>query len=77
MTITLVHQDVLAALVWTAVAFTAGVAYAAYRALSWVDRIRTWAHALPPEDVQLLGGPACGGCASDHQRNIDTEGNST
>lgn len=38
--------DVIAAILWTVIAWCAGVAFAVYRALSWVDRMHTWARTV-------------------------------
>lgn len=44
--IRLLSPDVLAALLWSVVCFVAGVAWAAYRAVGWVDRMRAWAYSV-------------------------------
>lgn len=41
----LLSPDLLVALLWTACSFVAGVSYAAYRAVGWVDRMRSWAYS--------------------------------
>jgi hypothetical protein len=38
--------EYLQALVWTVCCFVAGVGWACYRAVSWVDRVRAWAHSI-------------------------------
>lgn len=38
--------DALMAILWTVVSFVAGVAYAAYRAVGWVERMRAWARSV-------------------------------
>lgn len=50
------NPDLAAVMVWSATCFVAGVVYAAYRAIGWVDRIRTWALTEPcdPENEPEL-----------------------
>jgi hypothetical protein len=38
---------VLAVLAYSGACFCAGVAWAAYRAVGWTERIRRWAHSEP------------------------------
>lgn len=46
----LLSVEVVTALLWSLICFTAGVGYAAYRAVGWADRIRSWAHSLPVDE---------------------------
>lgn len=56
--IRVLSDDALAALVWSVVCFAAGVAYAAYRAVSWVDRMRSWAGVPTTRQRAYLAGVA-------------------
>lgn len=45
--------DQMVAILWSACCFVAGVSWAAYRAVGWVERMRSWAHNEPlPEEVE-------------------------
>lgn len=46
--------DLAAFVIWSLGAFGAGVSWAAYRAVSWVDRMRAWAYSIP--GASLAGG---------------------
>lgn len=45
-----VMSDLVVVVLWSLVFFVMGVAYAAYRAVSWVERMRAWAYSLKLED---------------------------
>jgi hypothetical protein len=45
-----VAPEIVQALVWSVCCFVAGVAFACYRAVSWVERMRSWARSLPDEE---------------------------
>lgn len=46
---TMLDPDVIAAGLWTVLVWVSGVAFAAYRAVSWVDRMRSWAKSVEVE----------------------------
>jgi len=40
------NPDIAVVMIWSVICFVAGVAYAAYRAVGWADRIRAWANEV-------------------------------
>lgn len=54
----IVSEELMTFAVWSAFCFCLGVAWAAYRAVGWADRIRTWANTTVIEDEteQPAGG---------------------
>jgi hypothetical protein len=46
----LFQPELVLAGVWSLVCFVAGVAWAAYRAVGWVERMRAWAQSPIPGD---------------------------
>ena len=46
------NHDIAVVMIWSATCFVAGVAYAAYRAVGWVERIRTWAETVHIEEKE-------------------------
>lgn len=53
-----IGADLLGGLAYTAAVFCAGVSWAAYRAVGWVDRMRRWAGAVA--DGPVTEEPASG-----------------
>lgn len=38
-------EEFLVGVVWSLICFLLGILYAIYRAVGWVDRMRSWAHS--------------------------------
>lgn len=47
------NSDVMVGVAAMLGAFMAGVSWAAYRALGWVDRMTEWANTVPVTDVRV------------------------